>query len=490
MIGRRAVILRRRSKEAGQVKKGKIAGLLIVVILLTVSSVSVYGYTKPQPEGVDYAGAEHRSDAVEFLYDLTYEKNGRAVVEQNVYDRMLSVIEEAGEFVVVDMFLYNNFQEPEQDYPDMAGPFTEALVKAKETNPDLTVYVMTDEINRSYGAHKSPHIEKLREHGIEAHYFDNSELRDPAPAYSGVWRTFLQWWGKGGEGWIPNAQSSSLPDVPLRSYLEALNLKGNHRKLVFSEKEAIVTSLNAQGRGAYNSNFAFSVQGAAIGDLLFTERVTADMSGVDFPIKNPIPAASNQNGAYSVQVLTEKAIKTTILEEIEQAEKIDVAAFYLSDRDLVKGLIRAAERGIPVRIILDPNIHAFGREKPGIPNQVVAHELREKAPDSLEIRWYNTAKKEQYHTKLFAFQKGGETTLIGGAANFTKRNIGGFNLETNLKVSGDDHTKVMQDVQDYFDRLWTNEGGKFTQSVSAYEEDSWWKHKLYILQERTGFSTY
>ena len=37
--------------------------------------------------------------------------------------------------------------------------------------------------------------------------------------------------------------------------------------------------------------------------------------------------------------------------------------FYLSERKIVKGLIAAHERGVKLRILLDPNKDAFGREK-------------------------------------------------------------------------------------------------------------------------------
>ncbi len=49
--------------------------------------------------------------------------------------------------------------------------------------------------------------------------------------------------------------------------------------------------------------------------------------------------------------------------------------FYLSERQIIKALIAAQQRGVQVRVLLDPNKDAFGREKNGIPNRQVAAEL-------------------------------------------------------------------------------------------------------------------
>ncbi|MBM7096247.1 phospholipase [Bacillus sp. H-16] len=472
----------------------RLIAAIIIIFSAIVVPVSIYGHTKPLPEGFSYEGPVHRTPEVEFLQDLTYEKNGETIINQEIVNRMLLSIKEAELFIVIDMFLFNDHEEPAQNYPSLAGKVTNALLERKTEREDLNILFITDEINRSYSSHESPHIKKLREHGIHTVYFDNTKLRDPAPAYSGMWRTFAQWFGTGDQGWIPNVMSAELPDVTARSYLKALNLKGNHRKLIFTEKEAFVTSLNFQGRGAYNSNFAFVVKGSVINDLLYTEKRTAEESGFDARMLDTFAAkSSDATGKYEVQVLTEGKIEEHLLKEIASSgpeSAITVAAFYLSDRELIHALVDASERGTEIRIILDPNIHAFGKTKPGIPNQVVAHELEERSSGKIKVRWYNTPAGEQYHTKLFKFDSSERTTLIGGAANFTRRNIDDFNLETDLKVSGKPDTPLMKEVSAYFDRLWSNEDGDFTADSEKYKDRSRLKHMLYILQERTGFSTF
>nr|WP_316046910.1 phospholipase D-like domain-containing protein [Planococcus glaciei] len=62
-------------------------------------------------------------------------------------------------------------------------------------------------------------------------------------------------------------------------------------------------------------------------------------------------------------------------------------------------LKEAANRGVDVRMILDPNENAFGTEKTGLPNRPVVNEMYEEANGNLKVRWYNTT-KSQFHTKI------------------------------------------------------------------------------------------
>jgi HKD family nuclease len=49
------------------------------------------------------------------------------------------------------------------------------------------------------------------------------------------------------------------------------------------------------------------------------------------------------------------------------------------------------------------------------------------------VQWYDTH-GEQFHTKLLAFHTARGTTLLGGSANLTRRNLGDYNLEADLLV--------------------------------------------------------
>src|SRR5690606_22243190 len=138
-----------------------------------------------------------------------------------------------------------------------------------------------------------------------------------------------------------------------------------------------VTSANPHDSSSAHGNVALRFSGPAVADLLASESAV-----LAFP-KGPeqegtIPSTEEENSDLRLQLLTERAVERALLDAIDTAgprDRLDLAVFYLSDRDIVKALIRAQERGVRLRVLLDPNKDAFGRTKGGIPNRPVAHEL-------------------------------------------------------------------------------------------------------------------
>ena len=60
---------------------------------------------------------------------------------------------------------------------------------------------------------------------------------------------------------------------------------------------------------------------------------------------------------------------------------------------------------------------------------------------------------------LFDF-KDGESSLMVGSANLTRRNLNDLNLETSVLVHGSSHQEVFADARTYFMQLWQNDGGR------------------------------
>src|SRR5699024_11473944 len=112
----------------------------------------------------------------------------------------------------------------------------------KEENPELEIFFITDCINTFYGTYTPPHIQALMDAGIEVVFTDLSKLRDSNPLYSGFYRSYFQWFGNSEDQWLKNALRPAGPEVNIRSYLELLNFKANHRKLIINEKNGLVTS--------------------------------------------------------------------------------------------------------------------------------------------------------------------------------------------------------------------------------------------------------
>ncbi len=127
-----------------------------------------------------------------------------------------------------------------------------------------------------------------------------------------------------------------------------------------------------------------------------------------------------------MQVLTEGEIRSAIVRNLGTTrigDSIDIAMFYLSEREVIQALLAAAKRGVAVRVILDPNKDAFGREKNGIPNRSVATELAAASDGAIKVRWFRTH-GEQFHSKLVAMRTATEFWFTLGSANLTRRNLG------------------------------------------------------------------
>ncbi|MFD1887447.1 phospholipase D family protein [Paenibacillus wenxiniae] len=277
----------------------RIALSLLVVWLI---AVMIYQTHKPLPAGVSYESPLYTVDHVNFYYDLTYPAPGsgdRFTQKRHIYDRILQMVDEADRFIVIDMFLFNNYVHKGQEYPKLSEGLADRLIQRKQKQPDLQIVFITDEVNTNYNSSPNPLLEKMRQAGISIIMTDVDPLRDSTPVYSAVWRTFFQWFGQAGNGTIPNAMATGGPDVTLRSYLKLINVKANHRKAVITDHSALVSTGNVHDASAYHSNVAFEVQGPIIGDLLKAEQAVVDLSGysVKLPAYTATASGTDQTNA-------------------------------------------------------------------------------------------------------------------------------------------------------------------------------------------------
>ena len=253
--------------------------------------------------------------------------------------------------------------------------------------------------------------------------------------------------------------------------------------------KTLVTSANPHDGSSRHSNVALLVTGNTAIDVLKTEQTVAHMSQGDVPMVILGEIAGNPSQPQ-VQVLTEKAILDATLNLLNTAkanDQIDLAMFYLSERQIINALKDAQKRGVKLRILLDPNKDAFGRQKNGIPNRQVASELNDAG---ITVRWCNT-QGEQCHSKMILKRHAQEAELILGSANFTARNLKNYNLETNLRVIGQSNAAVFTDAQQYFDGAWSNLNGRqMSVGYEQYKDESKLKYGLYRFMEWSGLSTF
>ncbi|TYO74460.1 hypothetical protein DQ398_000300 [Rossellomorea marisflavi] len=470
---------------------------------MLLSTIMFYQRTKPLPDGVSYAGGIHSipEEDVEFIYDLTYQKDGKEEYDHSIFDEVNKTVSEAEDFLILDLFLFNGYTKNDRNYPKISEELSKTIQERMKEKPDLKVVFISDDVNTTYGSHKADQLEPLKELGAEVIFTDLDRLRDPNLLYSGVWRAGIQWFGQKGNGWLPNPMAPSAPEVTARSYLKLLNVKANHRKVVISEKEGMVLSANPHDASGFHSNIAFRVKGDILKDMIKAEKAVAAFSGGNinaFPSDKEVDelithVEASGGKEVKAQILTERKVQTNVVKALDKAKEGDevwIGMFYLADRDIIDAIENAADRKVDVRMVLDPNQNAFGQEKIGLPNLPIASELNKLDNEHISIRWYNT-NKEQYHTK-FIYVKGKESsTVIGGSSNYTSRNLDDYNLEENILFTGAPDSRLMTDVDDYFQRIWNNENGTYTVEYKKYQDKlPIFKYIMYVLQKVFQVTTY
>ena len=449
---------------------------------------------RAMPAGLSYVGGVHDATNVAFLADRTWvDTDGNRHSDQEIFDSAFEMIRKARKFLLVDMFLYNDFQGKTPETTRLlSGELTDILLCQKAAYPDMIITVITDPINTVYGSLPSAQFDGLASAGIDVVTTNLTRLRDSNPIYSLFWRLFIKPFGNSKRGSL-QSPFGGKGQVTLRSFLALLNFKANHRKVIIAddgdELVALVTSANPHDASSAHTNVGVRFTGQAAAELLFTENAVLAFSGrkpLQFAIDPPAQATG-----VSVQVLTERAIKTAALDVIEQAmdgERIDLATFYLSDRDVINALKQARRNGVLLRVLLDPNKDAFGHSKNGIPNRSVAAELRRAG---IDVRWSHTH-GEQCHAKMLKMEnKLGEGVILLGSANLTRRNLDDFNLETNVLIRAAASSGIFEDAQCNFDLLWSNQPGQvFSVSYDHYRDESPVKKCLYRFMEASGLSTF
>ena len=451
-------------------------------------------WRKSLPAGLSYTGTVHGAADISFLADLTWvDGNARRHSRQRIFDAAFDMIRGARRLVLVDMFLYNDFQmRGTGSMRPLTKQLTGLLVQQKLTHPNIKIVVITDPINTVYGSIRSEAFAALRAADIDVVITDLCPLPDSNPIYSFFWRRLIRPLGNSRRGHLPNP-FDSRGQVTLLSYLAMLNFKANHRKVVITDHEeslvGLVTSANPHDASSAHTNVACRFSGAAVNDLLSTENSVLQLCG-----RSPLSITTNvgdQTSDITVQVLTERAIKSAaldLLDGMRRDELLNLAAFYLADREVIAALQDAARRGVRVRVLLDPNKDAFGHRKFGIPNRSVAAEL---CKSHIDVRWSHTHGEQCHDKMLLGVKKQDQTWLLLGSANMTRRNLDDFNLETNIMVRGPHSAPALADALAHFQLLWRNDPQQlFSVPYEHYRDESLLKRGLYRFMEATGLCTF
>ena len=467
--------------------------VILSILVIGYLASAIYHTVKPLPKGLDFTG-QLRHANVTFLADQTYiDEQAKQQIDQHIFKQILEMIDQAKTTIVLDMFLFNQEvgQSSVQQLPLMRQ-LTDALISKRRQNQTIQVVFITDPINSVYGGIAPEHYRQLRQAGVDVIETNLKPLRASNPLWSGFWYICCQNLGNHPQGgWLKNPFGNEK--ITLRSYLELLNFKANHRKTLVVDTEqgwkSLVTSANPHDGSSHHSNVALVVDGATAIDVLQTEQAVANMSQGASPFVI-MGGWKEDQSLPQVQVLTEKAIYDAVIKMIQSAKKqdhLDLAMFYLSERKIIDELKQAQQRGVAIRIMLDPNKDAFGRQKNGIPNRQVASELH---AAGIPIRWCDTH-GEQCHSKMLLKYNEKQAELMLGSANFTARNLKNYNLETDLRVIGSAQAQVFKDAGQYFNTAWNNQNARqMTVDYAKYADESKLKYWLYRFMEWSGLSTF
>jgi len=486
----------------------------------TIFVVAVYTvrFLVPPPQAVARLGTLHPLAEVQWFSDQSWlDEAGERRLEQSVFDEIFRMIDEAQSLILVDLFLFNDWQGPvAETHRAISDELVSKIVERVSVMPDLQVVFITDPVNTVYGGMESPYIERLRTAGVHVVLTNLVALQDSNPVYSALWRLFARPLGNARGTMLPNPFGEGR--VSLRSWLSLLNFKANHRKLIVTDSskghlQAMISSANPHDGSSAHRNIGIRVAGEIVNDVLDSERaLLSELNAEDASARQALRVLdqvraslvqqssekidekdskpSLQGAGRSIQLATESGIRDAVLNALDETvadDEVLLSMFYLSHRKIVKALKRAAARGVKVRALLDINSDAFGRKKNGVPNVPVAAEL---VSAGVDVRWCAT-KGEQCHEKSMLVRTESQLTLITGSGNFTRRNLDDYNLEADLVLRGPLNDALLSTILKQFDRRWNNLDNRvYSKPYEEHANDSLLLTLQYRFMEATGLGTF
>jgi hypothetical protein len=499
--------------------------LTIFVVLLWLSGCMAWD--PDTPFVVDHQTPPQRLNSRSPWYDLTGQQvelyvnycgwdvqRQERITHMQIGEKAKRMVGEADELIVATFFLFDNLYayEPAGDY---VGELADLLIAKKAQHPSMPVVLILDLFHKGWGHRRSAVVERLRAAGVDVFYSDLLETR---PALrDGIWEGFNRAGraadeGSGGLLGMPADAIGRIPiPVPLDGDMcsvatvgNAALLKANHRKALVVKHngvyEALTTSWNPHNPSLLHENHAISVTGplACYVYLQLREDVRESIKlGHDYVALSdqssayrlnylqqelpPLPesawhsapqATSDGPPAPQAAIATEEAIEPILMQwlgEVEPDDRVRIQMFYLARVPVVNAILDAAARTHHhVEILLDSNRVGINYTRDGTPNAQVADYLMERARKEnahIEIRWYATH-GEQNHAKAFTItnEKTGKYLMSLGSANWTRKNLGGINLENNIFVR---HCAYLnRQFNEVFDRQWSNSDPGIEYSVA------------------------
>jgi hypothetical protein len=485
--------------------------LIGLTLLLGWGGSSLWHSDRRLPPGLHIAGSWEGLPAsdIRFLHDLSAaDARGTPLNERQIDAELLRMLARAKEIVVVDTGLFGDLPAagPRAPHlrtaPAIAAAITDALLKARHDQPSLQVLLVVDPASIELSTTPGP-IERLRDAGIDVVAVDTDRLRAPNAAFVAFWQLCCGWWshGKGAGSW-PNPIGVGPPGVAMGLWGRTPGYQRSHRQLMIADDGAgnldgIVFSRPLNAEAALHSATALHVSGSALEAALESEFALAQFSGWTAGgamqarsqrlAERARQAVASTHDLARARVLSEALLGETLVSLIDatgRQDSIDIAALYLSQRELVRALLDAAHRGVAIRILLDPNKDGYGYERSGLPNRVVASELVADSDGAVRVRWYRTH-GEQFSAGFLLIRSPARTVLGVGTAQLCRSDLDDFNAAAAVLVQLPADSVAVSEALTWFDTLWFNRasgGIEYSSDADVYADASqihYWQYRLF-----------
>jgi len=490
--------------------------ILLALFLVWVGN-ALWHSERRLPPGLHIAGSWESLPAgqVHFLRDLSAaDATGAPLIERQIDAELLAMIGRAREIVVLDTGLFGDLPAAGpraarlRVAPAIAAALTDALLRAKQEQPALQVLLLVDPASIDMSVAPGL-VERLRAAGIEVVAVDVARLRAPNAAFVAFWQLCCGWWshGKGAGSW-PNPIGVGPPGVAMGLWGRTPSYQRSHRQLLIADDgagniDALAFSRPVNAEAALHSATALHISGPALESALESEFAVAQFSGwsgggsmqsrsqhlIERQRQNALAAVPSEPA--QARVLSEALLGDALVSLIGAAGKhdsIDIAALYLSQRELVRALLNAARRGVAIRILLDPNKDGYGFDHVGLPNRVAASELVADSDGAVRVRWYRTH-GEQFSASLVLIRGSTHTWLMVGTSELSRRDLDDFNLAAGFIAQLPPDAAASIDALSWFDTLWFNRasgGIEYSSDADVYADASQLHYWQYRLMEASG----
>ena len=492
--------------------------LLPLALLLCWLLSAVWMSCKRLPPGLHIAGQWQLlpAQSLRFLRDVSAaDANGAPLVEQQIDPELLGMISQARQMVLLDTGLFGDLPAAGpgasrlRAAPPIAARVVDALLRAKSLNPELSVLLLTDPSTQQMDS-AQPLLDRLAVAGVEVLAVDVDRLRAPDAAFASFWDLCCRWWsGAASAPQWPDPLGVGPPGVSLRLWGELRAYQRSHRQVLIADDGAggvgaLIFSRPLNAEAAIHSATALHLSGGALEPLLESEFALAQLSGWSdggamqarsqrLLEQQRLAAVPANRASARARVVTEGAIAAALVARIDASgngDRIEIAALYLSQRELVRALLNAARRGVIVRLLLDPGKDGYGYARSGIPNREVASELVAASDGAVRVRWYRTH-GEQFSPGFVLVQSEARAWLMIGTAELSRRDLGDFNLAAAVITDLPPSAPAAEDALAWFDMLWYNRasgGTEYTTDADVYTDASQLRYWQYRLFEAMGTS--